>query len=278
MTSLVVPGSLAEARELLAAPGSRPIAGGVGVMLRMRLAEPPAVPGATPLVEVPRADRYVAVGGLPELTAIEAVGDGGLRIGAAVTLARVARDPLVLARAPLLAFAGSLVGSEQIRAVATIGGNLADGDPASDPMTALLALGGTTDEAGGLIEAILVPSAAVAWGYRKGSARSLADRAAATAAVVLVVVDGVVASVRAVVGAAAAVPFRVPAFEDALTRRGAAELAVVPEAELAAVAREALADTPLLSDVRASDWYRRELAAVLLARAARDAARRGAPA
>lgn len=59
-----------------------------------------------------------------ELANIEESPDGGLVLGAGVTLERIASDPRVIARYPALAEAASLVASPQIRGMATLGGNL----------------------------------------------------------------------------------------------------------------------------------------------------------
>ena len=61
---------------------------------------------------------------VPGLDAIEPTPDGGLRIGAMLTLARLAEDGAVRARYPALADAAGESASPQIRAVATLGGNL----------------------------------------------------------------------------------------------------------------------------------------------------------
>jgi len=66
----------------------------------------------------------VSLRGIPGLDAVAADGPRGLRIGALVTLARLADDPLVRARAPALAQAAQVSASPQIRQVATVGGNL----------------------------------------------------------------------------------------------------------------------------------------------------------
>jgi len=60
----------------------------------------------------------------PGLDAIAPTAEGGLRIGAMVTLARLAADPVIRARYAALAEAAGESASPQIRAVATLGGNL----------------------------------------------------------------------------------------------------------------------------------------------------------
>jgi len=58
------------------------------------------------------------------LHGIEATADGGLRIGAMVTLAEMAGHTDVIARAPALAQAASLVAGPQLRTMGTAGGNV----------------------------------------------------------------------------------------------------------------------------------------------------------
>jgi xanthine dehydrogenase YagS FAD-binding subunit len=69
-------------------------------------------------------EGLVGLGALGELQAIAAAPDGGLRLGATVTLDRLARDPIVAQRYPALARAAGTSASPQIRNLATLGGNL----------------------------------------------------------------------------------------------------------------------------------------------------------
>jgi CO/xanthine dehydrogenase FAD-binding subunit len=79
------------------------------------------------------------VAGLDEVT----VSDDGVRLGAGVTFARLESD--LAATVPGLALAARAVASPQIRAVATLGGNLATGSPAGDAHPVLLAAGATVE-------------------------------------------------------------------------------------------------------------------------------------
>lgn len=65
---------------------------------------------------------------------------GGLTVGAAVTMNQVANNPAVQAGYPLLAEAASTVASYQIRNRATLGGNLCNASPCADTSPATLAL------------------------------------------------------------------------------------------------------------------------------------------
>lgn len=77
---------------------------------------------AGPRMSVPEV--LVNVKRIPELGGIAERSDGGLRIGAAVTLVDLERDPRVGARVPALAQAAAAVATAQIRAMGTVGGNL----------------------------------------------------------------------------------------------------------------------------------------------------------
>jgi 4-hydroxybenzoyl-CoA reductase subunit beta len=106
---VVSPASVEEAIAALATPGARLVAGGTDLLpnLKHRLAAPPLL---------------VSLARLP-LRYLHQDGDA-IRIGAGVTLAALARDPLVAARLPSLARAAGLVAAPTIRNLATIGGNL----------------------------------------------------------------------------------------------------------------------------------------------------------
>ena len=102
----------AQARELLGEkPGSVLKAGGIDLLdhLKEHLLEPP---------------RVVDIKTVPGLDKIAVEPDGGLRIGALVTLAKVAAHPAVQKSHPALARACGEAASPQIRNVATIGGNV----------------------------------------------------------------------------------------------------------------------------------------------------------
>src|SRR5262245_7928691 len=110
--------SLAEAVTALAEHGPRAqvLAGGTDLLGLMKdRISGPAMPVPDVLVNVKR---------VPELAAIRETADGGLRIGAAVTLTDLERDPRVVARLPALAQAAASVATGQIRAMGTVGGNL----------------------------------------------------------------------------------------------------------------------------------------------------------
>ena len=113
------PATIDEACALLAADeNARVIAGGQTLvpMMAMRLARP------TRLVDINR---------IAALAYIREDGDG-VAIGATTRQCVLERDPLVAARVPLLARAIPHIGHAATRARGTIGGSLANADPAAE--------------------------------------------------------------------------------------------------------------------------------------------------
>jgi carbon-monoxide dehydrogenase medium subunit len=78
---------------------------------------------------------------------IEEAGNG-LRIGALITLAELARNPVIRDRFPMIHTAANSIGSLQVRNLATLGGNLCNAAPSADMAPALLALESTVNIAG----------------------------------------------------------------------------------------------------------------------------------
>jgi xanthine dehydrogenase YagS FAD-binding subunit len=72
---------------------------------------------------IARPDRLIDINDLP-LTAVEALRDGGLHIGALARMSDVARTPAVRERYPAISRALLLGASEQLRNMASMGGNL----------------------------------------------------------------------------------------------------------------------------------------------------------
>ena len=124
------PANAAEAVAMLAAdPDARAIAGGQTLvpMMAMRLARP------TRLVDISR---------LPELSFVR-VEAGRVSIGAATRQAVVERDPRIAERLPLLARALPWVGHAATRNRGTVGGSIANADPAAEIPLVLATLGGS---------------------------------------------------------------------------------------------------------------------------------------
>src|SRR5216684_266963 len=128
---LLEPTSLKEAIGLLDPDDSavRPIAGGTALMLMMKAG-------------VFRPTRLVSLRKLGEQYSRIAPGpDGALTIGAMTPLAMVERSAEVARAAPVIPRAMRRLSNIRVRNVATIGGNLAHGDPHMDLPPVLIALG-----------------------------------------------------------------------------------------------------------------------------------------
>ncbi len=123
------PASISEAIQALAsASGSAmPIAGGTDLLLDLKQGRHAPVHTLIDLTFV------------REMTALEVRGDD-LYIGAAVSVNRVALDPLVGTHAQALVEACNLIAGPQVRNTATLGGNVAHALPAADGTIALTAL------------------------------------------------------------------------------------------------------------------------------------------
>ena len=119
-------GALAALREH---PEARPLAGGMTLLpsMKMRLAAP---------------SHLIDLAALAELRHIDAAPEG-VTLGAMVTHGRIADDPSLARVLPALAALAARIGAPQVRARGTVGGALANNDPAADYPAALLALRAT---------------------------------------------------------------------------------------------------------------------------------------
>jgi len=278
---LAFPASVAEAVALLAAAGGEAgvLAGGTDLLVDMKLGRlrPRLV---VDLKRIPRLDRIERV-------------EGGLRIGALARVAALAASAVVQADWRALWQAAGVLGSPPIRHLATIGGNLGRGSPASDLTPPLVVHGAravaagpqgereipvedlhpgpgaTCLAAGEVITAIVVPDAPA----RTGSAHlKLGKRAGGwdlalvgVAASLTLGADGAVAAARIALASVGPTVLRARQAEESLRGRAADEAALEVAAEAAAAAARPI------SDFRATAEYRRELTRVLTLRALRQA-------
>lgn len=252
------PLTLKAAAAIHAAGDSAYIAGGHTILpaIKQRLAAP---------------ENLIDLRHIPELTGIHAEG-GLLSIGAAMSHADVAASAVVRSAIPALAGLAGSIGDPMVRHLGTIGGSVANNDPAADYPSALLALGATvfTDrrslkaddfftglyasalDAGEIVTRITF-SVPVSAGYAKF--RSPASRYAMAAAFVARFADG---SVRAAVtGAGNRGVFRATAMEAALRQSFSTDA-------LRGLAFEA---GDMMSDIHGSAEYRAHLAKVMVQRA-----------
>ncbi|HET7030045.1 MAG TPA: FAD binding domain-containing protein [Candidatus Limnocylindrales bacterium] len=278
--ALARPASLADAFAAFAATGGDGayIAGGTELLQVMKM----GFAQFGTLVDLKRIDELRGV-------AVEA--DGRLRIGAATTHREIERSPIVAAEIPGLVALERGVANGRVRSTGTLGGNLAFAEPHSDPATFLLACGGTVElagptgrrevsigdfvvgplatsrEADEILTAIRIPPRAAGEG-RAYEKVAFFERPAASVAVRVRVADGAIAEATVAVGSMTEAPEIVAGAGAALVGAAADGDAVEPAAAAAAGAFDAL---DLIEDLNGSADYKRHLAGVLLAKAARAA-------
>lgn len=145
-------------RDALAAraehPGGVPVAGGTDVMVELNF-------------DRHRPDALIDLTRVPELMEWSRTEDGGVRLGAGVTYARVMSELAELA--PGLAMASRTVGSPQIRVRGTVGGNLGSASPAGDAHPVLLAVGATVEVESAARGARSIPVAEFFTGVKKSA-------------------------------------------------------------------------------------------------------------
>ena len=251
------PDSLAAAVALRAgaADGSY-LAGGMTLLptLKQRLASP---------------SDLIDLGALPGLDTIEVTADR-VTIGAMTRHAVVAASPKVAAAIPALAWLAGQIGDPQVRNRGTIGGSLANSDPAADYPAAVIGLGATihTDRRAiaaddyfkDLFETALAPGElirAVEFPVPRRAAYRKFRNPASRYAVVGVFVADFGGRIRVGVTGAGPCAYRATALEEALARR---------------LDPAALDDAPIdhsrfNSDLHASAEYRGNLVRVMARRA-----------
>jgi xanthine dehydrogenase iron-sulfur cluster and FAD-binding subunit A len=277
-TSYYQPATLADALALLAAhPSARIVAGGTDVLVELGRHIRPT----DTLIDLTRVAglRYVREEG------------GEIAIGALATHNDVIAAPACVAGALPLAQACVEVGAPQIRARATVAGNLVTASPANDTITPLVALGAALVLAGPAGERTLpiadfflgVRRTALAPGEllreirvpalgprRRGIFLKLGLRGAQAISVVNVAAvltfagdgpDAPVAEARIALGCVAPTIVRAPAAEASLAGR------TLDAAACAEAGRLAVAACAPIDDVRGSAAYRSEAVAALVARA-----------
>ena len=124
------PSTVADAVAMLAAdPDAKPVSGGHTLLpaLKHRLNKPTAL---------------IDISGIAELKGIRREGNA-LIVGALCTHNEVATSDVAIAAIPSLAMMASHIGDVQVRNRGTLGGSVANNDPAADYPSAVLALGAT---------------------------------------------------------------------------------------------------------------------------------------
>jgi carbon-monoxide dehydrogenase medium subunit len=249
------PSSFADALKLVET-GGQALAGGQTMLasMKQRLMQP---------------EKLVDLRQIPELTGVSQEGDR-LIIGAMTRHCDVEQNALVKQHIPALAALAGGIGDRQVRAMGTIGGSIANNDPAACYPSAALALGATIHtntrtiaaedffqgmyatalENGELIKAVSfpIPKRASYAKFKQGASRY--------AMVGVFVADTAQGARVAVTGAANGV-FRHDGLEAALSKNFAPE----------AIADVMVDPTGLNSDIHASAAYRAQLIKVQTGRA-----------
>jgi len=251
------PTSLADAVKLLGADKeAKALAGGQTLIptLKQRLAKPSGL---------------VDLGGVAELKGIKLAGKT-LTVGAGVTHAEVAASADVQKAIPALAQLAGQIGDAQVRNRGTLGGSIANADPAADYPAALLGLGATVktnkreikgDEFfKGLFQTALADGeivVSVSFPVPDKAAYAKFPQPASRFALVGAFVSKTGANVRVAVTGAGASVFRLPGMEQALAKSFAP----------AAIENIKVETAHLNEDMHATRAYRAHLVNVLARRA-----------
>lgn len=254
----VRPSSIAEAVAALGTSAEgRFLAGGQTLVptLKQRLARP---------------EKLVDLAGLAELKGVEKSGNA-IGIGAMTTHAEVAGSAVIQGAIPALAKLAAGIGDPMVRNRGTIGGSIANNDPAADYPAGVLGLGATIvtnkrqiradDFFKDLFTTSLEPGemiTGIGFPIPEKAAYVKFDQRASRYALVGVFVAKFSGGVRvAVTGAGEKGVFRVPEFEAALSSNFSA----------AALAGKKVTASGLMSDIHGSAEYRANLVGVLAERA-----------
>jgi carbon-monoxide dehydrogenase medium subunit len=273
--------SVAEAVKLLQKnEGARLLAGGHSLIPAMKL-------------RVAQPTLLVDIGRIKGLSGIE-VGKEQVKIGALTTHATVAGSDALKSACPILHEAAALIADQQVRNRGTMGGSLANADPASDYPTLMIALGATLTATGPKGEReiaadgffkdlfttalkhdeVLTSISVPAYGHMPGMGGAyLKHRHPASSYAVVGVAamvglnEGKVARAVVVVGGATANPVHAESVESAL-------MSMQPtEANISAAAQKMDIEATM-GDAYASSEYRAHLAKVMARRALMLAAER----
>ncbi len=271
------PASVDEAIEVLGGRHGtfKALAGGTDVLINLRR-------------RAVTCDGLVNVKRIPGMTQWESVPGEGLRIGGAVPFRELERSEEVSRRFPALVEAIKVIGSLQLRNMATFGGNLCNASPAADSAPALMASGATARYingsghasvpveqvflgpgrsvvgATGLLLGVDVPEPSPMTGscFQRFTPRDAMDIAIASACsqVTLEAGSGRIGEVAIALGAVAPTPMRATGAEKSLRGKEA-----TPEL-LAQAGVLAGGECSPIDDLRGSASYRRSLVEVLVRR------------
>ena len=250
--------SVADAAAALAKnPDAKLMAGGQTLIasMKLRLAKPSDV---------------LDLGTVPSLAGVKIDGAGNVTVGAMTRHADVANNAQVKANIPALAALAGGIGDRMVRNMGTVGGSVANNDPAADYPAAVLGLYAvvTTNKRNiaadgffrGIFDTALEPGEVITeitfHKPKRAAYMKFKNPASRYALVGVFVADGAQGPRVAVTGAGPVV-FRVPEMEKALAAKFAPE----------SVANIKVPQSGLNSDIHASAEYRAHLVTVMAKRA-----------
>jgi len=258
----------------------RVIAGGTSllIMMRQRLLMPKVV---------------ISLGRIPKFDRIAYNSKEGLRIGAGARHRDIERSLVVKRHYPLLHETFRKVAQPRIRNMGTVGGNLAAGDPLTDPGASLIALDAevtltsskgqrrlrldeffvdyyqTALEPGELLTEIHVPPPQrPGWAHIKFTPRSIEDFATVGVALTLKATNGICEDIRIGLNSVASTIVRARKAEEVLRGKPITDAALREMGEVAST------ECDPTDDNRGSAEYKLDLVKVLVRRAAQEAFQR----
>jgi CO/xanthine dehydrogenase FAD-binding subunit len=238
-------------------------------------------------------DHVISLQAIPDLAAIK-IDQSVLRIGAMATLSQIAESREIREFFPPLREAVLQMAGTQIRNQGTIGGNFCRAVPCADTPPLCIAAAGrvrivgperertipaeaffvdarrTVLQSNEILTEIQIPSQPRLSGasYQRFSLRKGSALAVAAVAARVILKDGRIEEARIVLGAVAPVPLPASRAAGLLAGR-------LPSAEVfAEAAKTAAAEAQPITDLRATEQFRRELVEVLAVRALQEATRR----
>ena len=261
------PDSVEELLELLKSkPNAKLIAGGTDLLLQMK--EGTAQP-----------ETVVSLKNVEELGGFT-VSKSGYRLGTGMTLRRITRSNELTQNFPGLIYAAGVVASEQIRSLATLGGNICNASPSADMVPPLIALdavvqlvssqsqrelplseffkgpGESVLKGGEILHSIFLPQPSGSMIYSKHAPRKYMDLAVVGVAVRLAKKHGKINEARVALGAVGPVPFRAEKTEALLAGQTLTTELMREAGEMAA------GECVPIDDIRGSAWYRKRMVKV----------------
>jgi carbon-monoxide dehydrogenase medium subunit len=238
------------------------------------------------------APQYlISIKGLSELSYIKDTKEG-LNIGALTTHRAIEKSPVIQKKFSVLADMEQRLASIQTRNWGTIGGNLCHGEPAGDPAPVLIALKATLTttslkgerntavedfsldyfetalEPGELLTEIQLPAAPPHTGTAYTKFNVIQSDLATVGVAVSITLgssDGICQDIRIALGASAPTPMRAKQAEEVLRGKKITDGLLKKAGEVAST------EAQPISDIAASEEYRRELVRVLVARVGNEA-------